>query len=1234
MAQPVTYVAKHPFQGDVRQAQLSFPKGALINSKLGQEGAWWWGSFNGNEGWFPPAYVVAAAATPAAAVAAPAYGNQQQQQQQLSMQQRMQQASFAPSLKQQQQQQQQPRQVPVGAYGQPAGFGAPQQQQQPGFQQPSPTAFVGGGGGPARPQQSYEPSDPFAGLNNMNSMSLSTMDPASTPAGGGGGGMTNTNNAAFGGGAAGGGVPPLQQQAQAQAHPVAAAMGSLPQSSGPPPTAAAKAKTSTSPGSASPPTVSNSTVPVPVKQATSPTEKAAAAAAAQQQQRARSKSPTLAAEEQTRSKSPTTAAAPVQQRAKATQNKSPTTTPPAAATATLTKEEAHARKVREQEQAKQKAQMRKEKEEMKKVGELTVSGIGSSGVAISASESGEVEVGMVPASAGGGGGGIHMEPTFNALSFLAGKGGAPPSRKFSPIFRVPPFWALMNLDTYVRRFPLSAEKLADRAGAYKQLAKALSFVSHVVAESEEATRTGRGRFGTLRTGTKQEGPLAFLKFNHLGCEACIKLISILPHSAGASGKVLDGLFLNFINVFVSLIENIQPHQQIVLPGGWQQPDYTHLLLYIVRNCGDGKYSFTVCNTGSDGLQYHPSTFDPETGRQLKQLALTVWNIPVSRIQDSTFWTLLFRMQVYPSKKNSAEFLYTKLLPALNSQPLRSNLDQGPADYLEIPDIISASSFHPLAKLAITSTPEPGMRTSTYSALLLMNAAADLAYAEIEQAPQSSMDPEDTRILKLTGRNLANFAASMESTKVGDGTLGASLSSSWDLLDKLHKKINFTASKHMDQSSHGLSKSALTDEFSKGIITSLRTDAGSAAHPLFGRLRRDDYDNVVKKLMGEPRPDPILIPAVLTDEELPPKAIDFLTAASSLRRIADACSLLLQQRRLIKNAPAFAASAAQYALTVVLPMPNSDPTYCFWRKSDMRRETQLNLLFLIRRICRIYSSATACVQQSRGLVAIRSIAFACATCVADAICRVKAVDDPSVFALHYSGLCEGPTEPFAIEAGSFDSLGSNLPIYDPNICSLRFQCLDYLRDLSLKMDGMKRNTIFNFDTSMAPMEGDVLLITNLSINLALVRPFPATDEAMMNHAASLISGRNGSIIEVLPEFEFFRDIVFHFKHAVSGKAPTPEGEDKRTWLPSDATLQWKVKRQKDKEDPRLYYNVTAFHDHAQDYVELVAQEPTNETSFKGFLSLFSSKEKAVRARLSSADPTTVVNSCGDKFLNKR
>jgi len=271
---------------------------------------------------------------------------------------------------------------------------------------------------------------------------------------------------------------------------------------------------------------------------------------------------------------------------------------------------------------------------------------------------------------------------------------------------------------------------------------------------------------------------------------------------------------------------------------------------------------------------------------------------------------------------------------------------------------------------------------------------------------------------------------------------------------------------------------------------------------------------------------------------------------------------------------------------------------------------------------------------RGLIAIRSTAFACAACVADAIGRVKAVDDPSAFALHYSGLCEGPTQQFGIEAGSFESLASNLPIYDPNLCSLRFQCLDYLRGSTLRRDGTFNLTIFNFDLDDTSTAGDVELITQLAIQLALSRPYPATNEARANRDATLISGRNGAIVEVLPDFEYFRDIVFHFKHSVSGKSQAAEPKDNKpqVWFPSDAILRWDVKR-KEKEDPELIYTVMAYQGFPQEFVDKSAAVQTGPGAFQGFLSLFG-KSKTERQRLSSADPTTVVNSCGENFQKSR
>jgi hypothetical protein len=1157
--QPAQYVSKHLFQGDPRQSQLSFPPGATILAKPNQEGAWWWGSYNNKEGWFPPTYV-----TPVTPSFVPP-----------NMQQRMQQASFPSAV---------PQVHPQRA----------QQQQPVSF---APTGSF------TMPQPRYEPEDPFAGLEGLNAPSTNlsgstNLGLSSMPA------PTTTSGMSFPG-------PPQVSTPTAMTTPSSTFSGSQNSVA----TAVSHTLKSNSPAAPSSAEAALARLGIASPSSSKTTTPAGSRASSPLTSSIKSTGTPVVAKTPSMT---TPAKAPTEDTTKYPLPRTPAATAVSSVSsfagtgqslAIAPDAEAKARRLREQEEARQKEQMRKEREESRKARVSdTTAGLGTSGFHLSSSTtSGEVDMTMA---------------SFNPYEYLVGSNKLP-ERTFAPIFRVPPFWALMNLNTYIQQKPVPKEKLADRSANYQQLSKALSFVSHV------CSMTAQKRAG--------KNPIAFLHNNHMACEACIKLISLLPHSAGASGAALDGLFMNFINVFVPFLEQVQDNQQLVLPGGWQQPDYTYLCLYIIRNCGNNRWSFTVCNTGRDGLQYHPASFDPETGRELKQLAMTIWDIPSVRIMDSTFWTLLFRMQVYPSHKNNAAFLYTKLLPALNSRPLLSNLDQGPSEYLEVPDEISAQSYHPLARLALTSSPATGTRSSKYATLLLMNAAVQLAYGEIEHAPPSSMDPEDTRILKLAGRNIANFASTIHPNTVGDGSLGASLSDTWDLLDKLLKKINFSSAKPMDQYSHGLTAAAMTDDFSKGKIVSMRTGAGSAAFPLFGRLRRDNYEEVVKRLMGDPRPDPILIPAVLTDEHLPPVAKDYATAGSYLQRVADACSLLLQQRSLIKNAPAFAASAAQHALTTVLPMPNLDPKFCFWRKSEMRRETQLNLLFLIRRLCRIYSAATACVQQSRGLIAIRSTAFAAAACVADAICRAVAVDDPSTFALHYSGLCEGPTEPFAIEAGAYDTLGSNLPIYDPNVCSLRYQCLDYLRNLSMRRDGTFRNTIFNFDKSLSPMKGDVALIDQLSIQLAMQRPHPRTDEEMTNHAARLIGGSNGSLIEVLPEFEYFRDIVFHFKHAVSGKDQTPDVPETHTWLPSDATLHWQVKRnEKEKENPLFSYHVTAFRGHDQQFVERIAQqEPTKKSSaFKGFLALFSAKSKIERSRLSSADATTVVNSCGEKFLAKR
>lgn len=100
--------------------------------------------------------------------------------------------------------------------------------------------------------------------------------------------------------------------------------------------------------------------------------------------------------------------------------------------------------------------------------------------------------------------------------------------------------------------------------------------------------------------------------------------------------------------------------------------------------------------------------------------------------------------------------------------------------------------------------------------------------------------------------------------------------------------------------------------------------------------------------------------------------------------------------------------------------------------------------------------------------------------------------------------------------------------------------------------------------------------------------------------------------------------------MSGATSTPNVEEGYIWLPTDATLKWTVKPVSE-ENKTLQYHVTAFRGTLQEFVDPSAVNKENaQNAFSSFLSLFS-KSKISRNKLSCADPTNIVNSCGDKFI---
>eukprot|EP00588_Corethron_pennatum_P036338 CAMPEP_0194346742 /NCGR_PEP_ID=MMETSP0171-20130528/105596_1 /TAXON_ID=218684 /ORGANISM="Corethron pennatum, Strain L29A3" /LENGTH=513 /DNA_ID=CAMNT_0039113903 /DNA_START=113 /DNA_END=1659 /DNA_ORIENTATION=+ len=126
-------------------------------------------------------------------------------------------------------------------------------------------------------------------------------------------------------------------------------------------------------------------------------------------------------------------------------------------------------------------------------------------------------------------------------------------------------------------------------------------------------------------------------------------------------------------------------------------------------------------------------------------------------------------------------------------------------------------------------------------------------------------------------------------------------------------INGTTSHPADQ--HSLEEGAKEKLVA---ATTLEAAEGCAIHHNSGRFRRDDYDAVVRQLMETERTDSILIHVVLTYRD-PPRCNGLSHGRLLPSPAVDACSLLLQQRHLIRNAASLTTSAIQYALTVTPPM---------------------------------------------------------------------------------------------------------------------------------------------------------------------------------------------------------------------------------------------------------------------------------------------------------------------------
>ena len=195
-------------------------------------------------------------------------------------------------------------------------------------------------------------------------------------------------------------------------------------------------------------------------------------------------------------------------------------------------------------------------------------------------------------------------------------------------------------------------------------------------------------------------------------------------------------------------------------------------------------------------------------------------------------------------------------------------------------------------------------------------------------------------------------------------------------------------------------------------------------------------------------------------------------SQSLLTICAHCSRY--QTETIKNTYMLRVAMIQHVFTQVIPipMPINHPDRAsldIWAQ-PMKYETQVELLRVIRLICRHYAACAMSLKITRSFDAARILVNAAMAAMSDTLVRVRAVDVPSMFSLHMQG--SGASHPALllpavrhVDMGPFAKQSEYMKFTTPELVACRTCVLDYFhaQQALIKDDHM----IFKFDKSMEP-----------------------------------------------------------------------------------------------------------------------------------------------------------------------
>jgi hypothetical protein len=491
---------------------------------------------------------------------------------------------------------------------------------------------------------------------------------------------------------------------------------------------------------------------------------------------------------------------------------------------------------------------------------------------------------------------------------------------------------------------------------------------------------------------------------------------------------------------------------------------------------------------------------------------------------------VFKCSVQPNPKFGISFFYEKLLPFLTLKPLLSCINRDILDFKPVPIAGDHSYIHSALITLSHFGRLCGLNPVQSDHLSIVARWSVLRFVAHDLGIVQDIAPGEVGLLRIATRSFS-IAASKQG-QMHSGTTVGQLSSMLACVEAVEARLNVLDQSRMDS----LPTYQLTTD--EGMV-------GVCEWPLFGRFCKDiDVD----QLAGEAPVPPIIRPVELT--LVPDKVETINDVCNAMRHAVNLCTLLANQRNLIRNTYTLRACLIQHLFTRVIPLPlpithPSWQTKCFWRAQPIRYETQADFMRLLNLICRHYATACLSIKLTRAGDAARILVFSCMAAVCDAMLRRVACDIPSQSSLHYSGEAAGPVQPFGFEVGQFAAESEYLQFNTPEMASARTQVLDYF--VQLKLIVPEDHIMFRFDKGCECGPAETKFMNQICLQMG----FETGKED------AFITGEIPDVLELYPEIGFFRDLVFMFKLTM---VPTSDAlPELKAWTPADARLIWSSKQ---------------------------------------------------------------------------